>query len=175
MRRPIISGGRRIVAGVAALLVLTLAAAAQLASEAVEPTPVPAGAPDHQFSAGRATEILADIADQPRPLGSQAHDRVRDELADRLTDLGFDTDIESGVGGAHFEDETVIGKVDNVVGTLPGTDPTGHLLLVTHYDSVPSGPGAADAGMPVVSILEAVRALLADGNPRNDLTVVFSD
>ena len=46
----------------------------------------------------------------------------------------------------------------NLVATRPGSDPTGTLVLATHIDSVPHGPGAADAGVGLAVILETVRA-----------------
>ena len=33
-------------------------------------------------------------------------------------------------------------RVRNVVAQIPGTDPTGRIVLVTHYDSVQGSPGA---------------------------------
>src|SRR5690606_16736924 len=44
-----------------------------------------------------------------------------------------------------------------------------------HYDSVPTGPGAADNGAVVASLLETLRALKASGGVRHDVVVLFSD
>jgi hypothetical protein len=61
------------------------------------------------------------------------------------------------------------------VAKVPGTTPTGAVMMVAHYDSVPSGPGAGDNAASVAAILEAVRALKADPALRNDLIVLFTD
>ena len=49
--------------------------------------------------------------------------------------------------------------VHDVVGRLPGRDSTRALLLVAHYDSVPTAAGAADNGSGVAALLETARAL----------------
>ena len=65
--------------------------------------------------------------------------------------------------------------MNNVVATIPGTSPTGAVLMVAHYDSAPSGPGAADNAASVAAILEAMRALKTGPAARNDLIVLFTD
>ena len=65
--------------------------------------------------------------------------------------------------------------MNNVVATIPGTNPTGSVLMVAHYDSAPSGPGAADNAASVAAILEAMRALKTGPAARNDLIVLFTD
>jgi hypothetical protein len=58
---------------------------------------------------------------------------------------------------------------------LPGTDSTGAVLLVSHYDSVPAAPGAADAGSGVAAIIEAARALRMGPASRNDVILLLTD
>ena len=65
--------------------------------------------------------------------------------------------------------------MNNVVAKIPGTSPSGTVMLVAHYDSVPSGPGAGDDGASVAAILETMRALKASPALRNDLIVLFTD
>jgi acetylornithine deacetylase/succinyl-diaminopimelate desuccinylase-like protein len=51
-------------------------------------------------------------------------------------------------------------RVRNLVGQLPGRDPTAApVVLMAHYDSVPGSPGAADDATGVAAVLEAVRAI----------------
>jgi hypothetical protein len=49
------------------------------------------------------------------------------------------------------------------------------VLLVAHYDSVSTAPGAADDGGGVAALLEAARALCAGPQPRNDIIFLFTD
>lgn len=63
--------------------------------------------------------------------------------------------------------------VRNAVARLAGTDSTRTVALVSHCDSVPGSPGAADSGAALGVQLGTVRALVAGGVPRNDLVVLF--
>ncbi|ADD44981.1 M28 family peptidase [Stackebrandtia nassauensis] len=173
MRGAFIPDGRRPLAAVAALLVLAVAVTVNLIVDASSPAPADPGRTE--FSAERARDVLEDIATKPRPLGSEESDRVRDDLADKLRELDYDVDVTEDVGGEARDNEVVFGRVDNVVATLPGTDPTGRVLLVSHYDSVAAGPGAGDAGTPTAAVLETARALAAGPKPRNDIVVLLTD
>ena len=46
---------------------------------------------------------------------------------------------------------------------------------MAHYDSVPFGPGAADDGAGVVTLLETARALKAGPPLKNDVIFLFTD
>ncbi len=58
---------------------------------------------------------------------------------------------------------------------MTGTNSTGTMLLMAHYDSVATGPGAADNGSGVVTLLETLRALRSSAQLRNDVVFVFTD
>ncbi len=131
------------------------------------PAPVPADAPPTEFSAERALPIVDDLARAPHPLGSPAAARVRDDLVARLRALGLPARVEAAVVGGV--------AVANVVATLPGTAPTGTVVLAAHTDSVPAGPGAADDVSSVAAILETVRALRAGPPLRDDVEVLLTD
>ncbi|WP_297623038.1 M28 family peptidase [Nocardia sp.] len=136
-------------------------------------------APNDEFSAGRAFRTVQEIAHTTHPVGSAEHDRVRDYLAGELRKLGLQTDIRDGVGrwpGTYQHGEAGLGRVSNIVARLPGTNSTGTVYLVAHYDSVPSGPGANDDGVAVAAILETVRALRdSETGLRNDVVALITD
>ncbi|MVU79118.1 M28 family peptidase [Nocardia sp. ET3-3] len=138
-----------------------------------------ANAPDDVFSAARAFTHVREIGGTAHPVGTAEHDRVRDYLADQLRKLGVETEIRTGVGRfprGLRDDNPNLGRVDNIVGRIPGTASTGTVYLAAHYDSVPSAPGANDNGVGVGAVLETVRALRS--NPaglRNDLVVLLTD
>jgi hypothetical protein len=159
---------------IAAVLALVLVGAVAF-SDGGPPSPVAADAGPGEFSAERATGTVAELAREPRPLGSPASDRTRDELVRRLDAAGLSTRIQAGVGAFAENGTMSAGAVENVVATLPGTDPTGTVVLAAHYDSVARGPGAADDMASVAAILEAVRALRAGPPLRNDLVVLITD
>ncbi|WP_446217037.1 M28 family peptidase [Micromonospora sp. IBHARD004] len=170
---------RRPLAAVAALAAL-LAVGAGVLVDLRTPTPRPADAPASDFSAERAYRNVQVVAARPHVAGSPANDQVREHLVGVLRGLGLETEVQDTVapeagqlsgaaGGA------TLARVRNVVARLPGTDPTGRVFLVAHYDSVQSGPGGNDDAAGTSTILEVARALTAGPRPRNDVVFVLTD
>jgi hypothetical protein len=160
------------------LLLAALAAsvvAALALPPSVPPAVVSADAPPEVFSAERAAVHLREITGLPRPVGSDAHARTRGYLEAALRELGLEPEFQEATGVRRAGDVVRAARVVNLMARLPGEDSTGTLLLVSHYDSVPNAPGAADAGYGVTAILEALRALLEGPPLRNDLVVLFTD
>jgi hypothetical protein len=139
------------------------------------PEPETATAPADKFSAERAMVYVRAIASVPHPLGSDANDKVRNYLLAQLSSLGLNPQVFDGTGTAHFGSSAVIAHTRDILGRLPGSANTGAIMLVGHYDSVPTAPGAADDGAAVAAILEAVRGLRAGPGLKNDLIVLFTD
>ena len=68
------------------------------------------------------------------------------------------------------------GTPENVVARLEGTNDGGKaFLLMAHYDSVSTAPGASDDGAGVASMLETLRALKAGPPLKNDVIFLFTD
>ena len=160
---------------IGALAFLTLLIAWAKAAER-PPSPAPASAPKTQFSATRAWGHLERIAsEEPTPIGSAGGDEVRDYLVDELSALGLDVEVQEGVGVRAFDADTVAGRVENVVATIPGEDPTGRVFLAAHYDTTFGAPGAADDKASVAAILETARALRSSEELRNDVVLLLTD
>ena len=123
----------------------------------------PASAPPDQFSGERAMAHLPIIAREPHPVGSPAQKRVRAYLVQQLSDLGLEVEVQQ------------IWGMENVVARLHGTDPTGTIVVLAHYDSTAASPGAADNGGGVIALLEVMRALAAGPAPQNDVIALFDD
>ncbi|WP_431873292.1 M20/M25/M40 family metallo-hydrolase [Amycolatopsis sacchari] len=138
------------------------------------PAPRPVSAPADSFSAGRAMAHLPAIAAVAHPTGSAAQGEVRERLVATLRGLGFEPRVTTRVAQAPAEPSTV-GLVTNIQATIPGRAPTGSVLVVAHYDSVPTGPGASDDGANVAAVLELARALHAGPAPRNTIDFVLTD
>lgn len=137
-------------------------------------------APDDTFSAERALEIVRSLARAPHPLGSPENTRVRREIVRRLQDLGFETRVQSApVVYDHplrEESRVRVAWAHNVVARREGSTDAPALALMSHYDSVPSGPGAGDDGSGVATLLEVARALGSREEPlRRDLILVITD
>ncbi|SFX93231.1 M20/M25/M40 family metallo-hydrolase [Streptomyces atratus] len=139
-----------------------------------------ADAPATEFSAGRAERHLREIAQRPHPLGTADNTRVRGYVADTARALGAEVSVQSGdVVRPAWGNPFPAATAHNVIARVPGKDPQlsggKTLLLVAHYDSVPTGPGAADDGAAVAAMLETMRALKSGGGVRNDVVFLFTD
>ena len=109
------------------------------------------------------------------PSGARRATSARRYLADRLRGAGLQVEVQHSVGVRSAAGLATFGRVDNIVATLPGRNPTGTVMLAAHYDSASMGPGASDDGASVAALLETVRALRGDAPLRNDLVVLITD
>ncbi|MET8123467.1 M28 family peptidase [Micromonospora sp. NPDC005291] len=166
-------------AAAAALVALAAVGAGSLL-DLRTPAPRPVDAPAGEFSASRAYEDVKVIATRSHVAGSPANDQVRAHLEQQLRGLGLETEVQDTVapeagqlsgaaGGA------TLARVRNVVARLPGTDSSGRVFLVAHYDSVQTGPGGNDDAAGTSTILEVARALTTGPRPRNDIVFVLTD
>jgi hypothetical protein len=137
------------------------------------PRPLGQQAPLSDFSSARALNHLRVISRAPHPINSPEHAVVRDYILSTLRQLGVNpeiqktTDVNQAVG--------LGGTLENIVCRLPGTGREKAVLLVSHYDSVPAGPGASDDGAAVAAFLEAARALKSLPPLRRDIIFLFTD
>jgi acetylornithine deacetylase/succinyl-diaminopimelate desuccinylase-like protein len=144
----------------------------------VPPAVIPASASVTDFSAERAMEHVKIIAREPHPTGSIANARVLDYIVAQLRSQGLKTEVQKSastnpwdIGGAPYS----AGTIQNVIARLPGANTTGALLLMAHYDSVATGPGASDNASGVAALLEILRALRGGSSLRNDVIFAFTD
>ncbi len=137
------------------------------------PSPLPESAAADEFSAARAVPHVEAIAARPHPMGSAAIEDVRMYITEELERLGLAVETQSVMRPSYFEDRIV--PVVNLVARIPGTDSSGTITLIGHYDTVPETPGANDNTSAVAALLETGRALLAGPPPRNDILLLFTD
>lgn len=143
------------------------------------PQPLGKGSDLAHFAAGRAIEDIRVMAAVPHPVGSAANQQVRDQLLARLRTLGFQPTIqrvEAAPAWGRWSKRATAHTVENVIAVLPGAMPKlPALLLMSHYDSVPKSPGAADDMAGVSSMLEIARLLQRQGTPARDVIFLFTD
>jgi hypothetical protein len=165
----------RFAAGLIALL--ALAGLTVLSLFAVAPPAARgADAPADDFSAARAFAHVQQVGSQVHVGGSPAAEAVRAYLETTLDGLGLRTEVQEAVGstdalGGGF----AMARVRNLIAVLPGTDSTGRVFLVAHYDSAQVSFGGNDDGAGVAALLETARALAQGPRPRNDIVFVFTD
>jgi Peptidase family M28 len=141
------------------------------------PASVAADAPAEIFSSARAIKHIEAISAMPRPMGTSGNVAAREYIVSALRAAGLDPQVQqttalnqswNGIGRA--------GTVHNVLARLKGTDNSKAVLLMSHYDSVPTAFGASDDGAGVAGMLETLRALRAAGSSlRNDVIFLFTD
>lgn len=145
-------------------LALSLVIIALIAIEPVtQPASVKASAPATVFSAERAMADLQVIAAKPHATGNPAQAIVRDHILAQFSAHGIAASIQSDI------------RYQNIIATMPGSDPTGIVLVTAHYDSVAGAPGAGDDGISVAAMIEAMRVLSASALLRNDVVFLFTD
>lgn len=162
--------------GLFILLLLVVIGAGSIYFQNRLPAVVPATAPPSEFSAARALDQLRPISAQPHPIGSHAHTQVREYLVSELSKLGLSPFLQQSTAvnvkrAAPF----TAGVVQNILVKIPGSANTRAVLLVSHYDSVPTSFGASDDGAGVVTLLETARALKAGPPLKNDVILLFTD
>lgn len=122
------------------------------------------GAAPSTFSAERAEVLLARLlgAERPRPVSSEENAAARARLLQEFAGLGVQARTYQAFACDVRHTFAVIScaTVNDVIAeVLPGQGKA--VLMIAHYDSVASGPGASDNMSGVASVLEATRALRA--------------
>ena len=140
------------------------------------PASKPADAPATEFSGGRAQEILNRLVGDgvPHPVGSAADDVVRGRVIDELTKLGYKPEVQVGFA---CDEYGTCATVKNVLARLNGSETrsSGSVLVASHYDSVPAGPGASDDGIGVAAVIEIARALKSLPQPRHSIIFLIDE
>jgi hypothetical protein len=140
---------------------------------------MPSYAPDiameeTSFSTDRALQHVAEIAKMPHAVGFPAHEAVRSYILSELNKMGLETRLQEGYTAGDWGN---LSKATNILARIKGSGQGKALMLLSHYDSSPhSSLGASDAGSGVATILEGVRAFLAEHKtPKNDIIILISD
>jgi hypothetical protein len=128
-----------------------------------------------EYSTKRALEKVKVISENPHFIGSDNHKIVGDYLVKELQSLGLEVKVQEGTT---FSDWGNLTKSKNILVRIKGSDSSKALLLLSHYDSAPHSysHGASDDASGIATILEGVRAFLANKTPhKNDIIILFSD
>lgn len=144
--------------GKALLLFVVLASLVALeAWRLANPAPAPDDVSSEAFSATRAIAALkATSLDAPHPVGTPAHDQVRDRLATALRAMDYVVEIQHAFACNAWG---WCAAIDNIIARRPDAPPGRKAIVVAaHYDSVAAGPGASDDGTGVATVLELARA-----------------
>lgn len=156
---------------------------ALLSAHAMQPpSPKSADALQNEFSAARAIEQLRALnpENMPHPVGSEANSEMLARLLAAFNALDVTASTETAIScqtSERFPSFRGCAEITNVLALITeGTDAnTKPIVLMSHYDSVDAGPGAADAGHGVASVLEIARILKAEGPFKNPVWALITD
>ena len=107
-----------------------------------------------------------------RPVGTEANARARAYIIDQLRLFGYEVRVQEA--DARRASLGRSARVANIIAVKTGARSEA-VALVSHYDSVPMGPGAADDAFGVAVSLEAARVLAARPNPNWSVMVLVTD
>ena len=177
--RALVRPGHRGLAAAAALAAL-LAVGTVALVDLRTPAPLGPDTPASRFSAERAYDHVRTVSATPHVAGSAANEEVRRHVEGVLRGLGLVTETQDMVAGEAGQlsgaaGGAILARVRNVVARLPGTDPTGRVFVVAHYDSAQVAPGGNDDGAGTSTVLEVARAMAEGPRPRNDVVFVLTD
>lgn len=153
------------------------------------PKAKPDDAPVTEFSAHRAYQHLQVIAKDIHHTGTANNEAVRIYIMKTLKDIGLEPSVQSRQfsGVEHWGNL----QVHNIICRIKGANSTNSvnsadsadsadsanstIMLVAHYDTMPTGQGAMDDGSGVVTLIETARALQAGEPLNNDVILLFTD
>ena len=107
-----------------------------------------------------------------RPLGTPANQRARTYIVDQLRLFGYEVRVQEA--DARRPSIGVTARVSNIIAIRPGRRAEA-VAIVSHYDTVAAGPGAADDGLGVGVSLEAARVLAARTDRNWTLMILVTD
>lgn len=143
-------------------VILLLLGAMAIKGWPVTPAPPPAQAVAGDFDARRAIGRLQTVLGPQRPhwADSAESDAVRARLIAAMREVGLSPRVSDDFACNGFEDSRAVAcaRVRNLVARI-GPAEGRALMLVAHYDSAPAGPGAADDGIGVATLLEVAHLL----------------
>ncbi len=126
------------------------------------------------FSAETAYKHMPNIASKPHPRNSKEHYLVKEYIINTIESYGLRPIIQE----EYIAEENILSKpslLTNIMVKIEGTNSSGGVMIVAHYDSVPTSPGASDDGIAVASMLENIRLIKKGDLLKNDIIFLFTD
>lgn len=159
---------------VMALLLAAFAFKGILVAPPARPSLAKAGEFDADRASARLQRILGD--QRAHPADSPADDAVRARLIGELQAIGLSSRVQDTIDCSALPKGRYVScsRVRNIIATIPSLRPGPQLLLNAHYDSTPTGPGAADDGLGVAALLE-IGSILKSSPPARPVTLLFNE
>lgn len=156
------------------IIILLLIGITGISSLSIFNTPAikPLELSSEEFSAESSWRHLEVIAMEAHPVGSAENLKVRDYIMREIAELGLEAVTQYSYTNLPWGENDV--ELGNVFTRIKGYDNSKAVLVVSHYDSVSTGPGAGDDGVAVAAMLESLK-LIQGKRFKNDLIFLFTD
>jgi hypothetical protein len=135
----------------------------------------PTGDETGAINVDRALEHVEFIAQEPHVMGTSEIERVREYLIATLAEAGLDPETLTIEAPDYFGTSGGTVEIEDVLVRIPGATNDRAILLMAHYDTVATTPGANDDSAAVAVLLEVARILGAEPPPPNDVIILFTD
>lgn len=127
------------------------------------------------FSALSAMEHIKVMASEAHMSGTTENKKVKDYILSEFSKLGIPTEIFVGHAKHNWGAGYVrLGRTENIIATIKGRSSDKAVMVVGHYDSVISSPGAADDIHSVACMIEVAKLLKKQGH-ENDIIFLITD
>ncbi|MEN8235441.1 MAG: M28 family peptidase [Actinomycetota bacterium] len=136
---------------------------------------VPSEEDPNAISVDRAMEHVEFIAQEPHVMGTPEIARVREYLVATLTEMGLEPETMTIETPDYFGSSGGTVEVVDVLIRIPGTGDGEAVLLMAHYDTVPTTSGANDNAVAVAALVEVARELSTGPPPPNDVIILLTD
>jgi hypothetical protein len=134
------------------------------------------GISESAFSSVHALQLVQSLATKPHPLASDGEIVVRNFILSEIRRLGLEPSLQETVLSERVSQGRYIwARVQNIVVRVSGYASTKTVLLMAHYDTAASSPGASDDSSGVATLLETCRVLQSTEPLRNDVVFLFTD
>ena len=147
-----------------------------IAAVSIVPVLVPPLRGDAEVDIAAVRRHIEAIAAEPHPMGTTQIERVRWFILGELAGAGLLSETQTIRAPDYFGTaggDTV--EVVNILARIRGRSSTGSVLLVAHYDTVPTTPGANDNSMAVANLIELGRTIRSGQPLLNDVILLFTD
>lgn len=128
-----------------------------------------------EYEKKAALQYLDKMTQFVRPIGTKGNEETRKFIKKTLKDEGIKVaELNSFVEHSEFGPPLDTGTPSNILATIKGkTDNS--ILIVGHYDSVPSSNGAGDNGIAVANMLQTAIEQSKEKTPNNNILFLFTD
>lgn len=130
------------------------------------------------FSAISTESHIRKMASEVHFMGTSENKKVRDYILTEFEKMDIQTELFVGNTDRNYNNRYIkLARTENIIATIKGSGGSTNnkaVLITGHYDSVLSGPGAADDVHAVACMLETAR-LLKNSQYKNDIIFLITD